>query len=149
MGNIVEYIIATVITTGSILAFCYFVFKESVKAFVTHSIKLQYDKLLEDYKLSLIQKQKAVLIGELLAEWMSYPEDRKKLNQLTFEAFMWLPKETAIKLSSLLSLSQDAPEVRTIIGEVRAIILGENEKIDSNVIIIFPPKEKVEPTKNR
>lgn len=144
-----KYILSTLITTGGILALCYFVFKESVKAFIAHSIKLQYDKLLEDYKLSLIQKQKAVLIGELLAEWMSHPEDRKKLNQLTFEAFMWLPKETAIKLSSLLSLSQDAPEVRTIIGEVRTIILGENEKIDSNVIIIFPPKEKVEPTKNR
>ena len=60
------------------------------------------------------------------------------------EAFIWLPRETAIKLSGLLSHSQDAPNAREVIAEIREIILGEDEKIDPNIIIIFPhqPIEK-------
>lgn len=144
MDNIIKYILINVLTTGSILTLIYFIFKEKIKA----HIKLHYDKLLEDYKATMIQKQKAALIGGLVAEWISFPRNRKKLNQLTLEAFMWLPKETANKLSSLLSHSQDAPEVREIVEEVREIILGENERIEPGKIIIFPPREVKETTKS-
>jgi len=142
MEKILEYVLANVLTTSGILTIVYFIVKERIKAHISYSIKLQYDRLLEDYKNTLIQKQKAALVGELVAEWISFPKDRKRLNQLTLEAFMWLPKETSNKLSALLSHSQDAPNVKIIVEDVREIILGENEKIDPGSIIIFPPKEE-------
>ena len=140
--DLLEYIVVNVLTTGSILTLVYFIIKEKIKAHITYSIKLQYDRLLEDYKNSLIQKQKAVLVGELLAEWISHPKDKKKLNQLTLEAFMWLPKRTSNKLSALLSHSPNAPNVRDIIEEVRGLILGEDERIEPGSIIIFPVKKE-------
>jgi len=142
MENLLEYIFVNVLTTSGILTLIYFLVKEKIKAHITYSIKLEYDRLLEDYKNSLVQKQKAALVGELVAEWISFPEDRKRLNQLTLEAFMWLPKETANKLSALLSHSQYAPNVKDIVEDVREIILGENERIEPGSIIIFPPKEE-------
>ncbi len=142
MENLIENIVVNVITTSGILTLMYFIVKEKIKAHITYSIKLQYDRLLEDYKNTLIQKQKATLVGELVAEWISFPEDRKRLNQLTLEAFMWLPKETTKKLSLLLSNSQDAANVRDIIEDVREIILGEEERIEASSIIIFPVDKK-------
>ncbi len=147
MENFLEYIVVNVLTTSGILTLVYFIVKEKIKAHITYSIKLQYDRLLEDYKNTLIQKQKAALVGELVAEWISFPKDRKRLNQLTLEAFMWLPKETANKLSALLSLSQDAPNVKDIVEDVREIILGEDEKIEPGSIIIFPAKEETKEDK--
>jgi hypothetical protein len=129
MTNIVGIIISNAAITSLIL----FIFKESIKAKIKH----QYDLVIENYKNDLIKKQKAALVAELIAEWLSYPENFKKLNQLTLEAFMWLPHETALDLSKLLSADKDSPQLRDIIEHVREIILGPEEKIDSNSIILF------------
>lgn len=142
MEKIAEYIVINILTSGGFLTLIYFIAKEGIKKHIEFSIKHQYDKMLEDYKTLQIQRQKAALVAELIAEWISFPEDRKRLNQLTLEAFMWLPKATASKLSQLLTLAQGAPNVRDIVEEVREIILGEDEKIDPQSIILFPPEEK-------
>src|SRR5690606_21975815 len=115
--------------------------KERIRSFIQYSVKHSFDKKLEDYKTAEIKRQKAVLIADLISEWLSFPKDRTKLNRLTLEAFIWLPKETATKLSELLSHSQNAPNVREIIADVRKLLMEENEEIDHNLIIIFPPKE--------
>ena len=94
-------------------------------------------KKLEDYKNKEIIRQKAILIADLLSEWCSNPEDKKRLNKLTWEAFIWLPKDIAIKLSNCLSHNDNSPTTKEIIAEVRKIVLGENEKICANKIIHF------------
>jgi hypothetical protein len=119
------------------LAIFIFLFKEKFKALIQYSIKHLFDMKLEDYKSRELKRQKAILIADLLAEWISKPEDYRKLNQLTLEAFIWLPKETAIRLSDLLAHKPGAPNVREVIAEVREIIMGEEEKIDFTHVIIF------------
>ena len=105
-------------------------------SFVTYYV----NKKLEDYKTKEIKRQKAILIADLLSEWISLPEDSKKLNQLTFEAFIWLPKDIAIKLSKCLSHAEDTPPTKELIADVRKIILGNEEAIDADIIIHFPKK---------
>ena len=110
---------------------------------IENSIKHIFNKKLEDYKYEQIKRQKAVLVAELLSEWISHPEDHKNLNKLSLEAFIWLPKETTVKLSELLSLNPKGEiNVRTITAEVRTIIMGSEETIDPDSIILFTNKNK-------
>jgi len=119
-----------------------FILKSFIEAVVIGSIfvgfiKLVFKKKLENYKNNEIKKQKAVLIADLLSEWISDPEDRKNLNKLTLEAFIWLPKDIAEKLSLLLSHDRNSPQIREIVAEVRKLILDKKEAIDPNIIILF------------
>ena len=138
MNEIVKGVLISVITSSAIVGVFAFIFKESLKSLFQSSIKNVFDQKLEDYKAKEIKRQKAILIADLISEWISLPSDRKRLNQLTFEAFIWLPKETAMKLSGLLSHDRNSPNVRDVIEEVRELIIGIDEKIDPNAIVIFP-----------
>jgi hypothetical protein len=140
MNEIVKGVLISVITSSAVVGVFAFIFKESLKSLIQSSIKNIFDQKLEDYKAKEIKRQKAILIADLISEWISLPSDRKRLNQLTFEAFIWLPKETAMKLSGLLSHASDSPNVRDVIEEVRELIIGIDEKIDPKAIIIFPIK---------
>jgi hypothetical protein len=141
MENLTTAAIA-ILTSGLTTGLIAFLFKEILKSYITSAIKFEFDQKLEDYKAKEIKRQKAILIADLISEWISFPKEKKRLNQLTFEAFIWLPKETAIKLSKLLSLNQQGPNTRDVLAEVRGLIMGENEKIDPNMIIVFPEEKK-------
>jgi hypothetical protein len=128
---------------------CEFVIKSIIEAVIISGIivgfiKLLFEKNIEKYKNNEIIKQKAVLIADLLSEWISkpIPENSKKLNQLTLEAFIWLPKDIATKLSQLLSNQNNAPQLREIVAEVRKLMLNKNESIDPNIIILFDTETK-------
>ena len=143
MISINQLILIIIPFISGIMGLFYFLLKEKLKAEIQYSTKINYDRLLEDYKSVQLKRQKAVLVAELLAEWISHPEDVKKLNQLTFEAFIWLPKETALKLSDLLSHKSNLITIREVLAEVRTILLGEEETINPDSIIAFP-KQKID-----
>ena len=71
-------------------------------------VKLVSAKVLKDYQASLnfsaTKREKAALVAELLAEWVSFPEDKRKLNQLLWEATLWLPEKEAKELNDLCLL---------------------------------------------
>ena len=140
--NILEFVVKTFVLSG-VGVLLMFLLKEKFKALIQYSIKYTFDKKLEDYKTKEIKRQKAILIADLLSEWISWPENRKKLNQLTLEAFIWLPKNMAEKLSQLLSDDKNKPQVREIVAEVRKLLLNDNDEvIDHNIIIIFTQKSE-------
>lgn len=60
----------------------------------------------------------------------------KKLNLLTFEAFLWLPDEILEDLSAVLSHSPDAPDVRQVLSKVRKHLL-ELTNLGPGKLIIF------------
>jgi hypothetical protein len=127
-----------------IIAYPTFIFlsKNWITSKINNSLKHQYDKLTEDYKRDQLIKQKSELIGDLLSEWISQPDDQKKLNQLTFEAFLWLPKEIANDLSDTLSHKDNAKSIREIISAVRIHLLGEENKIENEKVIVFTQQSK-------
>jgi hypothetical protein len=144
MNFILRDILVAFISSGIVAGIFILIFKESLKSLIQNAIKHEYDQKLEDYKAKEVKRQKAILIADLISEWVSLPTERKRLNQLTFEAFIWLPKETAMKLSKMLSIAADGPNVRDVLAEVRELIMGSDEKIDPNLIIVFPNKETKE-----
>jgi len=110
--------------------------------------KHDYSKVLEDYKNEAVIKQKAAIIAEFISEWIyagkkqfaNYPpsaEFAKTLNRLSFEAFLWLPKESAIEVSRLLTNDSEAKNFKIVLEEIREHILGNKEKIDPAIIVAF------------
>jgi hypothetical protein len=85
-----------------------------------------------------VVRNRAALVADLIAEWLSHPKDTTKLNRLTFEAFLYLPQGIAEDLGKCLALRADAPDVRTLIGEVRKHLLGADDEFDPQQINIFP-----------
>jgi hypothetical protein len=130
-------ILISLLTSGIMTTIVIIIAREGLKSMIENSIRYQFDQKLEDFKIKESKRQKAILIADLISEWISYPEDQKRLNKLTFEAFIWLPKETTIKLSKLLSHNPDAPSAREVLAEVRQLIMGSAEMIDPNSIIVF------------
>ncbi|WP_350315661.1 hypothetical protein OHK33_11935 [Pectobacterium aroidearum] len=115
---------------------------------IKRTIGLEYEEVLETIKTSNtrmleIEKQsreirlKSALIAELFAEWTSYSQDRKKLRQLTFEAFLWMPEPLAKELSKILSHDDNASDVRTFLIQVRKFLLGTGDHLTSTEIITF------------
>ena len=78
----------------------------------------------------------------MLYEWLSKDVDYQKLNELTFKAFLWLPKELADDLSSTLSHKNDAPDVRDLLDKVRKHLLGKSDRLESYKIIVFNDPDK-------
>lgn len=147
-------IIFAVIFICVLLAICVAVIAvpKWIKSVVSATVKYDYDVLIEDMKLDnqrQLEKEreareirlKAALISELLAEWVTRNQDRKKLRQLTIEAFIWLPEELANDLSEILSHGDKAIGIREFIILVRKH-LGVAGDLDCNKIITFPLTKK-------
>lgn len=107
------------------------------KLWIDNKIKLEFNKKLALFNNDLLIKQRSELIAELVSEWISFPDDTKKLNELTFQAFLWLPKNIALDLSNTLSHKADAKNIKDIISDVRVHLLGENERVSPNEIVDF------------
>jgi len=107
-----------------------------------YSIKHEYDTKLSDSEHNRDVRLKAELISDLLSEWLSKDVDYQKLNELTFKAFLWLPTELADDLSSTLSHKNDAPDVRSLLDQVRKHLLGKDDNLEAYKIIIFTDPDK-------
>ncbi|MEI3790255.1 MULTISPECIES: hypothetical protein [unclassified Chryseobacterium] len=115
----------------------------TVIASITASIiAMIFAKRLEKYKNSILVKKKSELIAELLSIWVSQPEDYKRINEITFEIFLWLPKDLASDLSKTLSMDKEAKSMREIISDIRVYLLGKDEKIPHNIIVVFSGESK-------
>jgi hypothetical protein len=119
-----------------------FIYRTWIENKIKYSVKKNYDELLENYKRELEIKNKASLMADLLSEWLCFPEKQQRLNQLSFEAFLWLPKEITKDLSNLLAHKPAAKNVRQIISDVRNHLLTKDQQIDPNDIIVFTQENK-------
>jgi hypothetical protein len=138
----------TLVLYAVLIAGCVFILPKRVAARVTYATKHEYDELIESIKLShqrILEQEKnsnairlkAAMISELMAEWVTQSKDRKRLRELTFEAFFWLPEDLAIDLSKILSHKPDAIDFRDFMLKVRRY-LGVNDNLESWRIITFP-----------
>ena len=140
--------IPTAIVTGMLFVFRTWIAKK-IQYEIKHGydlrmqeIKHEYDKRLIDIKNEYEKRTRATLIAELLAEWISWPKNLKKLNKLTFEAFLWLPADIAKKLSLRLNNNPKSPDIREIIFDVRKLLLETEDALLPKEIIVFTKKNK-------
>ncbi|MBK1681721.1 hypothetical protein [Rhodocyclus tenuis] len=131
-------------TLGGIFAL--FVLKNWLTARINNSIKSEYDRQLELYKRELDRKQKIDLVAELLAEWIKHPygepipkDQRTKLNKLSFQASLWLPKELAVELNKTLQHRPDSKSIFDILLFARNQLLGD-EYLTADVVTFWKPE---------
>jgi hypothetical protein len=105
---------------------------EELKAFLTSD----QTKRMEILKREIQIRDRSAKIAELIAEWLSYPEEQKTLNTLTLEAFLWLPDDILKLLSQVLAHDPNAPDVREVLAKVRKH-LRLDSNLDAKDIIIF------------
>lgn len=128
-----------------------FIVPRWASAVITYATKHKYDELIESIKKTnqALQEQekiarevrmKAAVISELLAEWVSQPKDMKRLRELTFEAFLWLPEDLAVELSKLLTKKPDSIGLRPFLIRVR-IYLGVDDGLEEWRIVTFELSE--------
>jgi len=112
-----------------------------LKARLESSIKHEYDKRLEDLRFQFKQREQAAMIAELLAEWSSAPPDVKRLNQLSWEASLWLPPEIVAELAKVLCHSPDARSMKDLLVDVRRHIKGAPDGVEAFHIVHFSRPE--------
>jgi hypothetical protein len=99
------------------------------------SISHEYALKLEEWKHAEQIRIKSEAIASLLAEWMSFPDEQKTLNKLTFEAYLWLPTEILQLLTRTLAHDPTAPNAREILSKVRQHLLNDNSLNAADIII--------------
>ncbi|AMC35358.1 hypothetical protein [Janthinobacterium sp. B9-8] len=114
-----------------------------LKSRIQYSIKNEYDRKLEQLKVdlnfSVKKREEAALVAELLAEWISQPEDRKILNKLLWEASLWLPDEETLALNNLLAHEGNITTKQMLI-KIRKIIQNGETSITAEDLTSFAKK---------
>jgi len=127
------------ISTVAILGVIAYVLRSWLIERLKASIKHEYDlKMLE------LERQKEIrlkgeVVSDLLAQWIRKNGrlDYFELNKLSFQAFLWLPKELAEELSNSLSHKLGAQDLRTLIKKVRTHLQGEDDGFKAKDVIVF------------
>jgi hypothetical protein len=129
--------VSGVITTTFFLGILAFLTKTWIEKRIEFSIQHEYDRKLSKFEKDLDVRLRAELVADLMAEWIKKDLDYHRLNQLSFQAFLWLPSQLARDLSSTLSHKPGADDLRSIIQKVRKHLLGEADDIESHHVIVF------------
>ena len=66
---------------------------------------------------------------------MSFPDDQRTLNKLTFEAYLWLPTEILQLLTKTLTNDPTAPNARDILWQVRKHLLDDDTLAPWQIVI--------------
>ncbi|MBM1182411.1 hypothetical protein [Pseudomonas lundensis] len=106
------------------------------------SISHEYALKLEEWKQAEQIRIKSEAVASLLAEWMSFPDEQKTLNKLTFEAYLWLPTEILQLLTKTLAHDPTAPNAREILSKVRQHLLKDGSLKASDIIIFKQESER-------
>lgn len=132
-------VLSSSILTVIIFGFVGYVFRSWIIVRLKASIKHEYDlEILE------VQRQKEIrlkseIVSELLAQWIrkNGKLDYHELNKLSFQAFIWLPKDIAEELSSSLAHKSGAQDLRVLIKKIRTYLQGSDDGFKSQDVIVF------------
>ncbi|MBN2869930.1 MAG: hypothetical protein JXK04_03140 [Campylobacterales bacterium] len=127
------------VSTISILGVVGYLLRSWIIERLKASIKHEYDlKMLEVERQREI-RLKGEIVSDLLAQWIrkNGQLDYHELNRLSFQAFIWLPKTLAEKLSSSLSHQPGAQDLRDLIKEIRTYLQENDDGFKAKDVIVF------------
>ncbi|WP_339605556.1 hypothetical protein [Vibrio sp. B1-2] len=103
------------------------------------SIKHEYDLKMLEVESQKEIRLKGEIVAELLAEWIRKGQklDYHQLNKLSFQAFIWLPKDLAEELSNSLAQKPGSQDVRQLIKNIRTYLQDEDDGFKSKDVIVF------------
>lgn len=126
-------LLAVIVSVGSIQALLTLWLKTRLE----NSVRHEYDRRLEEFRYELRQREQAAMVAELLAVWTAKPINIMRLNQLTWEASLWLPEKVLKELSRTLSHAPGAKGMKEILVEVRKLLKGSSDCITAEELIHF------------
>ena len=138
LGPFLVSVISSISTVG-ILGFVGYIFRSWIIERLKASIKHEYDLRMLEIESQREVRLKGEIVAELLAEWIKKNGalDYHQLNRLSFQAYLWLPKELAEDLSNSLAHKQGAKDVRSLLKEIRTYLQGEDDGLASRHAIVF------------
>jgi len=110
-----------------------------VRASIEGAVKHKFDRDLEEFRYEMRRREQSAMIAELLAEWDSRSDDRKRLSQLVLEANLWLPEAIARELNRVLSYHGEAKSAKELVIDIRHLLHGGKDELRANEIVYFPP----------
>ncbi|MGH9872082.1 MAG: hypothetical protein ACRD9S_06400 [Pyrinomonadaceae bacterium] len=113
----------------------------ALTAYIQRLVGHEFDKRIEVFRYEIRLRERAALIAELIAEWDSQSDNRKRLNQLTLEANLWLPESQARDLNRILRFDPKAKFPKELVIDIRHLLRGEQDDLKPDEITYFPPKE--------
>ncbi|HEX2530527.1 MAG TPA: hypothetical protein VHK70_03565 [Burkholderiaceae bacterium] len=127
------------VTTTFLLGALAFLSKTWVEKRIEFSIQHEYNKKLSKFESDIEIRLRAELVADLMAEWIKDASqlDYHRLNQLSFQAFLWLPPQLARDLSNTLAHRPGSDDLRSIIQKVRKHLLGESDDLEAIQVIVF------------
>ena len=135
------FLIAVVasISTVSVFGAIAFVLRSWLIERLKASIKHEYDLRVLEIERQREVRLKGEVVAELLAQWVrkNGKLDYHELNRLSFQAFIWLPKELAEQLSNSLAHKPGAQDVRAIIKNIRTYLQGSDDQFKARDVIVF------------
>lgn len=131
------------VSTVAILGFIVYVLRSWIIERLKASIKHEYDLKMLEVESQKEIRLKGEIVAELLAAWIKKGADLDyhQLNKLSFQAFLWLPKELAEELSNSLAHKPGAMDLRSIITNIRTHLRGEDDGFKSTDVIVFNEPE--------
>jgi len=129
-----------------------------IKTRLEKSIQHEYDKKLEDYRFSQIQRQKAETIATFFAKWIKYRGKEKnflddkelinyyeELNKMSLEISLWIKDEKVLsEIMSVTQLKSGTGNIRKITAEVRKLILDKKyDNFDFKEITLWPTPDEM------
>jgi hypothetical protein len=127
------------ISTVAILGFIVFISRSWIIERLKASIKHEYDLKILEVEAQREMRLKGEIVAELLADWIrtGHKLDYHQLNKLSFQAYIWLPKQLAEDLSNSLAHVQGSKDVRSLLKEIRVYLQGEDDGLASRHVIVF------------
>ncbi|NHQ93321.1 hypothetical protein [Janthinobacterium lividum] len=129
------------ISSTILLAIAAFLSKTWIEKRIEFSIAHEYDRKIQSAEHEHELRMKAALVAELLAVWALSTnlsaDTVTRLNQLSFEAFLWLPESIARDLSNTLAHEPGADGVKTILIKVRKHLLNADDQLTAHEIVSF------------
>jgi hypothetical protein len=152
MEYVIPFVIAALssISTVAILSFIVFVSRtwliERLKASINH----EYDLKILEIEAQKEIRLKGEIVAELLAEWIrtDHKLDYHQLNKLSFQAYIWLPKQLAEDLSNSLAHVKGSKDVQSLLKEIRVYLQGEDDGLASKHAIVFDEPDGYRPSRS-
>ena len=139
-----QHLIASGVSSIVLLAIASFFGKKWIENRIAQSIKHEYDKKLETYKLEAKRKEQAAVVAEAITEWAASPtevSDIKRLQKLVWEATLWLPDELAIDFNNMFMRKGKTP--KEILVAIKSHLWGKETTLRPEDIINFELQKKI------
>jgi hypothetical protein len=125
-----------------------------IKYKLEKSIAHKYNKKLEDYKFSILQREQASKIAELFSKWGKYAGQEKtmldenalkdyyeKITRMSFELSLWITDEDlVIEIMNRLMNKKDALATKEVLIKIREHILNKKTIKLKAINIVHWPK---------